>query len=119
LSAASKVPAHLEPYVEVLGPAKAIEFLLAFGGAPIYLADRPQARSKVAELIGVAKAKALAGRIGAGHVRVPNGKPWIARQLRADGEGVFDIARRLHVTDATVRNFLKAGFDDRQPSLFD
>lgn len=118
MSAALKVPAHLDPYVSVLGPDLAVDFFLTFGGAPIYLADRPQARSQVVGLVGEDKAKALAHRIGSGHVRVPTAKPWIARRMKANGATVLAIARRLHVTDVTVRSYL-ADAEPRQFLLFD
>lgn len=35
-------PAHLEPYVRVLGTDLAIEFLLSFGGAELYLSPIPR-----------------------------------------------------------------------------
>lgn len=111
------VPAHLASYVRVLGPELAVDFFLTFGGAPIYLASRPQARSQVAALVGEEKARALAEHIGAGHVRVPTAKPWIARRLRAEGSSVAAIARRLHVSDVTVRSYLREA-DDRQGRLF-
>lgn len=117
-------PAHLEPYVRVLGADGAIEFLLTFGGGEIYLTTTPNRRARVVELIGLERASALAAAVGQMKVRVPTAKPWIARCLRAQGVTVADIARKLHVADVSVRRWLndshRAGRneDNRQLRLF-
>ena len=99
-------PAHLEPYVRVLGTDGAIEFLLTFGGGEIYLTTTPNRRARVVELVGLERASALAAAIGQMKVRVPTAKPWIARCLRAQGVTVADIARQLHVADVSERRWL-------------
>lgn len=108
-------PAQAEPYVEALGLESAVEFLLAFGGTEIYIAQSPKSRSRVAEVVGHEKAEAL-GRIT--HRlprRVPLCKPWIARLAKARGLPPenkpltqADIARRLHASDVTVRKWLNS-----------
>lgn len=100
-------PAHIAPYVEVLGTDMAIEFLLTFGGAELYLAANPKGRSRLAQLVGRERASALAQ--AAEHLprRVPTAKPWVAAVLKSKGLPVAEIARRLHVTDVTVRAWLK------------
>ena len=113
---ALKIPAHLAPYIDVLGTDAGIEFLLKFGGSYAYLSERPQDRSPVAELVGTEKAIALAKRVGTGSLRVPLGKPFIAGHLRATGWTVNAIARRLHVSDVTVRGWLKPS-DEHQMKL--
>ncbi|WP_411037695.1 hypothetical protein [Shinella sp. BYT-45] len=110
---ATKVPAHIEPYMTVLGVEGGIEFLLQFGGSYVYLSERPQDRSPVVELVGHEKAAALAKRIGAGGLRVPLGKPFIAAYLRANNWSINAIARRLHVSDVSVRKWVNDA-DDRQ-----
>lgn len=114
-------PAHVEPFVRVLGPDLAVAFLLRFGGAELYLARDPQGRSSVAEVLSAEQARALAEL----HLprRMPTAKPWIARYL-AEVEGLSraEIARRLHVSDVAVRGYLKGAerppHDPRQPRLF-
>ncbi|RUS64893.1 helix-turn-helix domain-containing protein [Pseudorhodobacter sp. E13] len=100
-------PAHLEPYVRVLGVDLAIEFLLAFGGAELYLSANPTARSRLVQLVGMDRARALAEALDCLPRRIPTGKPWIASVWRTQGTSVSEIARKLHVTDVTVRRFLK------------
>lgn len=111
-----KIPAHIEPFMSVLGIEDGIDFLLQFGGSYVYLSERPQDRSPVAELVGPERAAALARRIGPGSLRVPLGKPFIAAYLRAKNSSVNAIARRLHVSDVTVRGWLNRA-DDRQLKL--
>jgi len=112
------VPAHLAPFVEVLGADAAVEFLLKFGGGVSYFSENPQERSALVAAIGAEKTRALARRLGAGSLRVPTGKKFIARYWKDRGLNVTAIARKLHVTDTTVRAMLR-GQDDRQLTLFD
>jgi len=112
----NEAPSQLLPYLEVLGPDTAVDFLLAFGGSPVYLAAKPTLRSDVARLIGVDKARKLAREIGPGHVRVPLCKPWLAHRFRQGGMSVVAIARKLHVDATTVRRWFAT--DEEQLDLF-
>ncbi|QND45219.1 hypothetical protein HB780_05545 (plasmid) [Rhizobium lusitanum] len=113
-----KVPAHLQPYVHALGEDLAIRFFLRFGGAPLYLAGRPQDRSQLIEFMSAEHVAALAKALGPGHIfRVPINREWIANRLSAKGWKTLAIARELHVTDVTVRKWLKPK-DQRQLSFF-
>ena len=116
-------PAHVEPYVRVLGTPAAIDFLLTFGGGEMYFTHNPQGRSRLEEVVGSQKAVALAAAIPQLKARVPTAKPWIAQCLRTEGASVAEIARRLHSTDVSVRRWLQAEFrqkpeDPRQMRLF-
>ena len=104
-------PAHLEPYVRVLGVDLAIEFLLAFGGAELYLSENPTPRSRLVQLVGMDRTRALAQALDCLPRRIPTGKPWIASVWRTRSLPVSEIARKLHVTDVTVRRYLQ---DDKQ-----
>lgn len=113
-----RVPAHIQPYVTAVGIEKTVRFLLAFGGSYVYLSTRPQDRSAVAKELGKEAAIALAEQAGVGSARVPTGKPFIAAHLRYNKQlTVNEIARRLHVTDVTVRKWLADG-EARQLDLF-
>ncbi len=106
----------------MLGEEQAIAFLLEFGGSYQYLSERPQARSPIAQMLGADKTAALAKHIGSGSLRLPLGKPFIAKLLRERGYTVNDTARKLHVADTTVREWLKqvpkpARKDERQLKL--
>jgi len=116
--AALDCPAHLEPFVALLGEDDAIRFLLEFGGGPVYLSQNPTSGSSIAAVIGRDKAVALARELGPGSIRVPQGKPWIAERLRARGTSVLAIARQLKMKDDTVRRWLNGRKDSRQGNLF-
>jgi len=102
-------PAHVEPYVRVLGIEGAVEFLMTFGGAELYLAANPKGRGRLAELVGIDRATALAR--AAEHLprRVPTAKPWVARVMHAKGLPKAEIARRLHTSDVSVRRWINDG----------
>lgn len=102
-----KVPANIAPYVDVLGVDGAVEFLLTFGGAQLYLSQNPQGRSRLEALVGADKARRLALVSEGLPRRIPTAKPWIAAVLRAKGLPVSEIARRLHASDVSVRAWLK------------
>lgn len=117
-------PAHLEPYVRILGVEDAVLFFMTFGGAELALAADPR-RSKLVEVLGIEKARALAEEDAQRGLprRVPLGKPWVASVLRSTGLPVAEIGRRMHATDVTVRKWLKRVEqpvidDPRQPRLF-
>lgn len=100
-------PAQVAPYVEVLGVDGAVKFLLAFGGAELYLAANPKGRGRVERMFGADRAAALAAMAERLPRRVPTAKPWIAQVLRARGLPVAEIARILHATDVSVRAWLR------------
>lgn len=112
-------PAHVAVYVEVLGIDQAVTFLLEFGGSPLYLpSSRTHAESRIVQTIGKDKAVALGQRLGAGMVKVPLAKPFIAAYYLAKDVPVVEIARQLRVTDSTVRRWLPQR-PNSQLSLFD
>ncbi|WP_102226903.1 hypothetical protein [Acidimangrovimonas sediminis] len=118
-----KPPAHIQPYVEILGIDGAIDFFLEFGGSEIYLSATPKGKSRLVQHVGAQRAQELAVAVGHLKVRIPTTKPWIAQVWHSRGLPVAEIARRLHMTDVAVRRWLKAGPgniapDPRQPSLF-
>lgn len=100
-------PAHLEPYVAALGTELAVEFLLQFGGAALYIADKPTERSALVKALGKDAAVALSQvhREQGLPEQVPTGKKWIAQVLFAQGCSIAQIARRIHMTEATVRSY--------------
>jgi hypothetical protein len=121
-------PAHVEPYVRILGVDGARDFLLTFGGSEVYFPARPGARSQVAARVGPERAAALGEALGHLKARVPTAKPWLAACMIAEGKTIAETVRVLHVTDVTVRRWLASmpgdgGSDDprtdpRQMRLF-
>ena len=112
-----QVPAHIEPFVEILGCDTAMALFLAFGGTEIYLSLSPK-RSRVLELTGADKMAMLAERLGAGHIRVPLAKAWIAKRLSGKGLSKAAIARELHVDQRTVGRWFAGETDSGQLALF-
>ncbi len=121
---APRAPAHVQPYVDVLGEKEAMAFLLEFGGAEVYLPASPRSRSLIVQRLGqdrtLALAQALSRMMSSGQkLRVPTAKPWLAVCMRHEGMTTADIARRLHVTDATVRGWFQRKGVRRSPPKFD
>jgi hypothetical protein len=101
-------PANLEPYVAVLGPDLAIDFLLRFGGARLYVPSQPGGRSAAEKMIGAERLRLLSLRLGERLThRVPIGNRWIVAALAARGASVGDIARTVRVTDVSVIKWLR------------
>jgi len=98
--------AQVQPYVDALGHEDAIRFLLAFGGAELYIAADPKGRGQVEAMLGPDKARALAAQAHRLPARVPLAKPSLAHCLAARGARAATIARTLRTTDVTVRKWL-------------
>lgn len=117
-------PAQIEAIVRALGPEDAVTYLMEFGGAELYVARTPGTRSRVVALLGREKAEALAHAAENSPSwprRVPLAKGWLAQVLRARGLPNAEIARKLRMSEDTVRRHLAASVstspqdDPRQP----
>ncbi len=114
-----KPPAHVAPYVEVLGVDDAVRFFLACGGTVISLPKgRSSDRSRAALVVGARKVEKLAARLGLDYVKVPIPKPWLAEAMLAQGETIAEIARTLKCDAATIRRWLGPAPRTRQLDLF-
>lgn len=102
--------AQVAPYVTALGPELAVQFLLAYGGAELYIRKKPSEETEYAEVIGVEGAKALAKAAEDAWIprRVPLAKGWLIAMLDWQGCSVAEIARQLRISDVSVRKTLKA-----------
>ena len=101
--------AQVAPYVEALGPDLTVQFLLAYGGAELYLADNPKGCASHQAMLGYDQAKSLAAHPKlARPQRIPLAKHWLAAMLHWQGHSTASIARTLRVTDVSVRRWLKA-----------
>lgn len=117
LDAPVPVPAHLAPYVEVLGTAGAGALFLALGGSQIYLPRRSSKRTLAAQTIGADNVERLAAALGYGYIKVPLARRWIAEVLRAEGKSDNEIARLVRADVATVRRWLGSRVAAEQLSL--
>lgn len=100
-------PAHVEPYVRILGVEGAVTFLMHFGGGQLYLPRMAVAGSTVALVMGEEKARDLGAAADRLPRRVPTAKPWLAAVMQAQGLSVDEIARRLHASNVAVRGWLQ------------
>lgn len=110
-----RVPAHVEPFVRVLGVDDAIKLLLLFGGAEVYLTRSPKGRSAIAQEFGTEKAAQIAEAAEQLPRRMPLAKEWIAAVMSSRGLSDAEIARTLHVTDVNVRAWRKKAPHRGQP----
>ncbi|WP_370226252.1 helix-turn-helix domain-containing protein [Pararhodobacter marinus] len=102
-------PAQVQPFVEALGPDLAVTYQLSYGGSEVYVRTKPNECIPYVEVIGPDGAEALAHRAARGWMprRVPLANAWLSAMLAWQGLPVSDIARKLRVTDVTVRKMLK------------
>ena len=98
--------AQVEPYVTALGPEVALEFLLHFGGADLYIPEVPQERSELVAVIGIEGVHKLQEVRDRLQYRVPVANRWVARMMAWQGHSRAAIARRLRVTTTSVRKWL-------------
>lgn len=101
-------PAQVQPFVDVFGTDGAVTFLLAFGGAELYIPADPKGASQLVEVMGLEAARALSAEAQRVIIpkRIPTAKPWVARVLFTRGLPKAEIARRLHASDVAVRRWL-------------
>jgi hypothetical protein len=102
--------AQIEAFVQVLGEDLAAAFLLQFGGADLYLSGNPREDGALAALVGLDNARAL-GQLLRVPRRIPLAKPWLTGYLRSRGYPLAEIARTLHVSDVTIRRWLRQADD--------
>jgi len=108
------VPAHIRVFVEALGEDEAERFFLHFGGTEVYWPTAPKARSQVAIVMGRSAALALAEVADRLPGRVPIPKKWLVLRMRAKGLTTVEIARTLHIADASVRRLLVSAREANQ-----
>ncbi|WP_420324615.1 hypothetical protein [Mameliella sp.] len=109
-------PAHLDPYIEVLGPRMAVSFLVMFGGSPLYFPDDPRGRSAAEQLIGADKLRALGARMRSNLTEIPMPKNWLIRALHAEGLTVGQICRALKTSSTNVKRTLREAGASKPPS---
>ena len=103
-----RTPAQVADYVEALGLDGEVTFLLAFGGAELYIPADPKGSSRLVEVMGMDAAQSLAALAQRKILqrRVPTAKPWLARVMLTKGLSKAEIARTLHASDVAVRRWI-------------
>jgi hypothetical protein len=103
-----RIDAHVQPFVNALGMQDACTFLLAFGGAEVYLSDRPRLNGMIARSVGPKIVDKLANSdLPKGPMVVPMGNTFIVRYLRSKGMSLSEIARKARITTVTVKEHLQ------------
>jgi hypothetical protein len=99
--------AQVAPFVEVLGPDLAVQFILEFGGAELYLSAQPRGRSALEAMVGHDKARALAAHPAMQMVqRIPLARKWLVLMMAWQGHPHAHIARTVRVATSTVRRYV-------------
>lgn len=109
-------PAHLDPYIEVLGPRMAVSFLVMFGGSSLYFPDDPRGRGAAEQLIGADKLRALGSRMPSNRAEIPMPRSWLIRALHAEGLSIGQICRALKTSSTNVKKTLRKAGEAKPPS---
>lgn len=118
MSTLPEPPANIAQYVEILGVDATFELVMTFGGSELYFPANPKGKSALEKLIGPEKMRALVAAAPHLKARVPTAKPWLTAVLKSKGLSNAEIARRLRITDVTVRRHLE-GTDLGRPDPSD
>lgn len=111
--AAPPPPAQVAPFIQVLGIDGAIRFILAYGGAELVISANPRDANNLVEMLGKDAVQALAALTGMPR-RIPLVKPWLAAHFHAEGLSIAQIARKLRVSDVSVRNYFRKHAENRE-----
>lgn len=107
MSAASPLPGILAEIEEIAGRDAAVALALALGGESVYV-PRPNKvcpGHRLAEAVGVAAARAIAGHYQGEAIDVPMARRALVRELAGRGIPNGEIARRLGLANKTVRRY--------------
>ncbi len=103
-----KTPENIRPFVEVLGEDDTMNLFLTLGGTAVYLPAQSGGNSLLARTIGTDKSDALAAKVGAGHIRIPIARKWIADTMWFQGRTNAEIARVIRCDERTVQRWFNA-----------
>lgn len=103
-----KVPENLRTYVEILGEDDAMNLFLFLGGTSVYLPAKSGNKSLLSRAVGAEKADALAAELGAGYIKVPIARQWIADTMFFRGHTNAEIARVIRCDESTVRSWFNS-----------
>ncbi|WP_425072564.1 helix-turn-helix domain-containing protein [Sagittula sp. S175] len=99
-------PAHIDDFVDVLGPALTVTFLVEMGGCRMYFPNDPKGKSLAESVIGAEALRELSRRMPSNRRELPLPKDWLIRALHAEGKSPAEICRILKTTDRNVRETL-------------
>lgn len=99
-------PASIDAFVDVLGPALTVRFLIEMGGCRLYFPNDPKGKSAAEALIGAEALREIGRRQPTNRRELPLPKPWLIRALHAEGRSPSEICRLLKTSDRNVRETL-------------
>ena len=108
----ARIPAHVEPYVEVMGLDRAVTFLSEYGGTQWYVPSKgrvPMTRSEPARFLTDSECCAFGDMLGGERMTLPYPANFLAQFHRSRGRSYSEIARLVKRTTRTVRKYLNAG----------
>ncbi len=94
-------------FVDVLGEHTALKLILELGGSEVFIGEQPRGRGMVETTIGYQSALALRAAMLEPSFRIPLATGWVAQCLYVQGMSKNAIARRLRVSDQTVRRIIQ------------
>lgn len=104
---------QVAPFVRVLGLDDAVCFILAFGGAEIYIGKNPRDTNGLVMMFGRDSVESLANLATLPH-RVPLAKPSLAAHFHAQALSIAQITHKLRVSDISGRTYLRREAENRE-----
>ncbi len=108
---AGRIPAHVSCIVGAIGLELTVKLIMELGGAALnFGAKRSDSNSRLVTCLGQEAARALAEKLTnktSRTMRIPVASKFIARHLRGQGLSGQEIARILHRSDVSVREYLR------------
>lgn len=115
----AEIEPQAELYVNVLGLELAATLFLNFGGTVVYFANRPQEHAALSQTIGSDACERISAELTRRSrepwARVPLANLFLARFLRSQGNKTAQIARKLRISDWSVRRYLQS--DDKRAKV--
>lgn len=118
--AANPPPAELAYLADIIGPAATLRLIEEAGGTRIAIPRTVNQGTRLARMVGLDAARALAGWRGGENVKIPLARHWRIRIYHAEGGSYPAIARKLGITERAVHSNLNAArlTEAAQPDLF-
>ena len=107
-----QAPVCLQRFIQLLGVHTTMDLVLNFGGAEVYAGSALSGNGMLERVIGPEKAILLQDASDDLNFRVPLANKWLAQCLHVQGLSAAAIARRIRVSDVTVRKYIAEMGDD-------
>ncbi|MEN3794392.1 hypothetical protein, partial [Fulvimarina sp. MAC3] len=103
------VPEVVAPFVEAIGLEKTARLVTSFGGTRVFFPVNTtnEKRCEVSSLLEREATLTIGRTLGPGEIDIPLANVFLARHLKSTGLPHAKIARKLRVSEVTVRNLLR------------